>query len=204
MNIPASLRRVFTLLASLLATANALSAVSYPPPQPADFTIHDFRFRSGNVLPELRLHYQTLGEPQRDSQGIVRNAILILHGTTGSGNQFIRPEFAGELFGKDQLLDAEKYYLIIPDNIGHGQSSRPGKGLHARFPQYGYHDMIEAQYRLLTEGLRVNHLRLVMGTSMGGMHSWLWGEIHPEYMDALLPLAVSPPKSPDATASGVG
>ncbi|HTL55399.1 MAG TPA: alpha/beta fold hydrolase [Candidatus Limnocylindrales bacterium] len=192
MNIPASLRRVFTLLASLLATANALSAVSYPPPQPADFTIHDFRFRSGNILPELRLHYQTLGEPKRDSQGIVRNAILILHGTTGSGNQFIRPEFAGELFGKDQLLDAEKYYLVIPDNIGHGQSSRPGEGLHARFPQYGYHDMIEAQYRLLTEGLRVNHLRLVMGTSMGGMHSWLWGEIHPEYMDALLPLASLP------------
>ena len=123
---------------------------------------------------------------------MVRNAVLILHGTGGSGAQFIRPEFAGELFGPGQPLVATKYFLIFPDGIGHGQSSKPSDGLHARFPRYGYIDMISAQYRLLTEGLHVNHLRLVMGTSMGGMHSWLWGARYPEFMDALLPLASLP------------
>jgi len=117
---------------------------------------------------------------------------LILHGTTGHGSNFLRPDFAGELFGKGQLLDATRYYLILPDGIGHGKSSKPSDGLHGKFPHYGYRDMIEAQYQLLTEGLRVNHLRLVMGTSMGGMHSWLWGEIHPDFMDALMPLASLP------------
>lgn len=130
--------------------------------------------------------------PRRDENGIVRNAVLILHGTTGHGSNFLRPEFAGELFGKDQLLDASRYYLILPDGIGHGKSTKPSDGLHAKFPHYGYRDMIEAQYRLLTEGLHVNHLRLVMGTSMGGMHSWFWGEMHPEFMDALMPLASLP------------
>jgi homoserine O-acetyltransferase len=123
---------------------------------------------------------------------VVRNAVLILHGTTGSSAQFLRPEFAGELFGPGQLLDANRYYLIIVDNLGHGRSSKPSDGLHARFPRYGYHDMVAAQYRLLTEGLNVNHLRLVIGTSMGGMHTWVWGETHPEFMDALLPLACLP------------
>ncbi len=143
-------------------------------------------------MPELKIHYRTLGKPERDAQGLVTNAVLILHGTTGSGAQFIRPEFAGELFAPGQLLDAARYYLVLPDGIGHGQSSKPSDGLHARFPHYGYRDMIEAQYRLLAQGLHVNHLRLVMGTSMGGMHSWLWGELHPEFMDALLPLASLP------------
>ena len=123
---------------------------------------------------------------------VIRNAVLILHGTTGSSAQFLRPEFAGELYGKGQPLDVTKYYLIIPDNLGHGQSSKPSDGLRAKFPNYGYHDMIEAQYRLLTEGLNVDHLRLVLGTSMGGMHAWLWGEIHPDFMDALMPLASVP------------
>lgn len=123
---------------------------------------------------------------------MVRNAVLILHGTTGHGSNFLRPEFAGELFGKGQLLDAERYYLVLPDGIGHGKSSKPSDGLHARFPHYGYRDMIEAQYQLLSEGLKVNHLRLVMGTSMGGMHTWLWGEMHPDFMDALMPLASLP------------
>jgi homoserine O-acetyltransferase len=118
--------------------------------------------------------------------------VLILHGTTGNGSNFLRAEFAGELFGKGQLLDATRYYLVLPDGIGHGQSSRPSDGLHGRFPHYGYRDMVEAQFRLLTEGLKVNHLRLVMGTSMGGMHSWLWAEIHPEFMDAAMPLASVP------------
>ena len=190
MTFPVRLGRVLAFILSFLAVT--VKAAEYPPPQAAAFIIHDFHFRSGAVLPELRLYYQTLGVPRRDSEGIVRNAVLILHGTTGSGNQFMRPEFAGRLFGKEQLLDADKYYIILPDNIGHGQSSRPSEGLHARFPKYGYHDLVEAQYRLLTEGLRVNHLRLVMGTSMGGMHTWLWGEIHPGYMDALMPLASLP------------
>src|SRR5437773_969730 len=115
-----------------------------------------------------------------------------MHGTTGSGAKFIRPEFAGELFGKDQPLDATKFFIVLPDGIGHGKSSKPSDGMHARFPHYGYLDMVEAQYRLLTEGLGVNHARLVMGTSMGGMHTWLWGESHPDFMDALMPLATLP------------
>jgi len=164
----------------------------YPAPQPGDYVIHDFHFNSGETLPELRIHYRTLGSPQRNARGIVTNAVLILHGTTGNGSNFIRREFAGELFGPGQLLDAARYYLILPDGIGHGRSSKPSDGLHARFPKYGYRDMIEAQYRLLTDGLKVNHLRLVMGTSMGGMHTWFWGELHPDFMDALLPLASLP------------
>ena len=138
------------------------------------------------------MHYRTLGTPHRDENGIVRNAVLILHGTTGSSVQFIRPEFAGELFGKGQLLDASRYFIIIPDNLGHGQSSKPSDGLRAKFPRYGYRDMIEAQRRLLTDGLGVNHLRLIIGTSMGGMHTRLWGQMHPDFMDALLPLASLP------------
>ncbi len=140
-------------------------------------------------MPELRLHYRTLGKPDKDAQGKTRNAVLIMHGTTGSGAQFIRPEFAGELFGKDQPLDATKFFIVLPDGIGHGKSSKPSDGMHAKFPRYGYIDMVEAQYRLLTDGLGVNHARLVMGTSMGGMHTWLWGEAHPDFMDALMPLA---------------
>ena len=164
----------------------------YPDPAPADRVLRDFRFASGETLPELRIHYRTLGRPHRGEGGKVDNAVLILHGTTGSGANFLRPEFAGELFGDGQPLDAGRYYLILPDGIGHGDSSKPSDGLHARFPRYGYRDMIEAQQRLLTEGLEVDHLRLVMGTSMGGMHAWLWGELHPDFMDALLPLAALP------------
>jgi homoserine O-acetyltransferase len=164
----------------------------YPAPVEGAFTLKDFKFMSGETLPELRLHYRTLGSPQRDAGGVVRNAVLIMHGTTGSGAQFIRPEFAGELFGAGQPLDATRYFIILPDGIGHGQSSKPSDGMHAKFPRYGYLDMVEAQYRLLTEGLGVNHARLVMGTSMGGMHTWLWGELHPDFMDALMPLASVP------------
>jgi len=164
----------------------------YHTPVEADYVVKNFRFTSGEVLPELRLHYRTLGTPVRDKKGIVRNAVWIGHGTGGSGAQFIRPEFAGELFGAGQLLDATKYFIVLPDGIGHGKSAKPSDGLRAKFPQYGYTDMVDAQYRLLTEGLKVNHLRLVMGTSMGGMHTWVWGERYPDFMDALMPLASLP------------
>ena len=183
--------RTFVILSSVLA-ARVVSAADYPTPTEGEYTIRDFKFQSGVTLPELRLHYRTLGASQKDAQGKTTNAVFIMHGTTGSGAQFIRPEFAGELFGKDQPLDAAKYFIVLPDGIGHGKSSKPSDGMHAKFPHYGYLDMVEADYRLLTEGLGVNHARLVMGTSMGGMHTWLWGELHPDFMDALMPLASLP------------
>ena len=169
-----------------------LGAAEYPAPVEGDFVLKDFAFRSGGTLPELRIHYRTLGTPRRDAAGVVRNAVLITHGTGGSGAQFIRPEFAGELFGAGQPLDATKYFIVLPDGIGHGKSSKPSDGRHAKFPHYGYLDMVEAQHRLLTEGLGVAHARLVMGTSMGGMHTWVWGEQQPGFMDALMPLASLP------------
>src|SRR5262245_37910454 len=175
----------------ILALAPATSA-QVPTPAQADFVISNFRFASGETLPELRLHYRTLGKPERDAEGVVRNAVLILHSTGGSGAQYMGAGFAGELFKPGGLLDAERFYLIIPDNIGHGRSSKPSDGLKARFPRYGYVDLVEAQHRLVTEGLGVNHLRLVMGASMGGMHTWLWGERYPDMMDALMPLASLP------------
>ncbi len=178
--------------AFLLLAVIIVRAADYPPPGEGDYSIRDFKFSSGETLPELRIHYRTLGEPKKDAQGKTTNAVLIMHGTTGSGGQFFRPEFAGELFGPGQPLDATKFFIVLPDGIGHGKSSKPSDGLHAKFPRYGYRDMVEAQYRLLTDGLGVNHARLVMGTSMGGMHTWLWGETHPEFMDALLPLASVP------------
>ena len=183
--------RILTFLWSILAVSLA-SAADYPQPNEGIYVIPDFKFASGETLPELRIHYHTLGKIEKDPQGKVTNAVLILHGTTGSGGQFIRPEFAGELFGKDQPLDATKFFIVLPDGIGHGKSSKPSDGLHAKFPSYGYIDMVETQYRLLKDGLGVNHARLVMGTSMGGMHTWLWGETHPDFMDALMPLASLP------------
>jgi homoserine O-acetyltransferase len=163
-----------------------------PGPQEGDWIARDFHFRSGEILPELRLHYRTFGKPARDAKGRVTNAVLILHGTIGSGRQFLAPQFAGVLFGPGQLLDTRRYFVILPDDIGHGQSSKPSDGMHARFPQYDYDDMVAAQHELLEKGLGVNHLRLVMGTSMGCMHSWVWGETYPDFMDALMPLACLP------------
>jgi homoserine O-acetyltransferase/O-succinyltransferase len=181
--------RTFILL---LAISSSSVGADYPEATSKDHILRDFHFVSGATLPELRIHYRTVGSPRRGEDGKINNAVLILHGTTGSGANFFRPEFAGELFGQGQPLDATRYYLILPDGIGHGGSSKPSDGLRVKFPHYGYQDMIEAQYRLLTEGLKVDHLRLVMGTSMGGMHTWLWGELHPEFMDGLLPLASLP------------
>jgi homoserine O-acetyltransferase/O-succinyltransferase len=178
---------VFATITSLPARA-----ADYPAPTPGNFVVKDFTFKSGEKLAEVKLHYYTLGKPQKDASGKVRNAVLILHGTGGSGRQFLSPNFGGVVFGPGQLLDVTKYFIILPDNIGHGESSKPSDGLHMRFPHYEYDDMIELQYRLLTQGLGVNHLRLVMGTSMGGMHSWLWAEQHPDFMDAAMPLASLP------------
>jgi homoserine O-acetyltransferase len=177
--------------AILLGTALA-AAANYPTPKQADFVIKGFKFADGESLPELRIHYYALGTPQKDASGRVTNAVLIMHGTTGSGEQFLNDNFAGVLFVPGGLLDAAKYYIILPDGIGHGHSSKPSDGLRAHFPHYGYDDMVSADYRLLTDGLGVNHLRLVMGTSMGGMHTWVWGEKYPDFMDALLPLASLP------------
>src|SRR5579863_983295 len=154
-----------------------------------DFVIHDFKFRSGETLPELNLHYYTLGAPERDSDGRVKNAVLITHGTGGSGRQFLGAGFAGVLYGPGQLLDVQHYFIILPDGIGHGCSSKPSNGLHAKFPHYDYDDMVAAQHAVVTDALGVNHLLIVMGTSMGCMHSWVWGETYPDFMDALVPLA---------------
>lgn len=163
-----------------------------PSPVEGDYLIRDWRFADGSVLPELRLHYTTLGSPRRDATGRVTNAVLILHGTGGSGRAFLREQYAGELFGPGQLLDAREHYIILPDGIGHGGSSKPSDGLRARFPRYTYADMVAAQHALVTQGLGVDHLRLVTGTSMGGMHTWMWGCLYPELMDALFPLASLP------------
>jgi len=191
MNTIHHIARLALVFLGLLGVHRA-QAADYPAPVEADYVIRNFQFSKGETLPELKIHYRTLGTPKKDSKGVVRNAVLIGHGTGGSGAQFIRPEFAGELFGAGQPLDASRYFIVLADGIGHGKSAKPSDGLKARFPQYGYNDMVEAQYRLLTEGLKVNHLRLVMGTSMGGMHTWVWGERHPEFMDALMPLASLP------------
>jgi homoserine O-acetyltransferase len=181
------------LLSAILA---AIPCVAQQPPSArateGDFVLHNFQFHSGESLPELRLHYATLGKPVRDAEGHTTNAVLILHGTGGTGQQFFQPQFASVLFGPGQLLDAARYYIILPDGIGHGKSSKPSDGLHAHFPQYDYDDMVAAHYRLVSEGLGVNHLRLVMGTSMGCMHSFVWGETYPDFMDALMPLACVP------------
>jgi len=179
-------------LCAVPASARADAPPSAPRPVEGDYVIPNFRFASGETLPELRLHYTTLGKAHRDAHGRVNNAVLILHGTGGSGRSFLADRFAGVLFGKGQLLDANRYYIILPDGIGHGTSSKPSDGLHMRFPQYDYDDMVAAQYALVTQGLQVDHLRLVMGTSMGCMHNWMWAERFPDFMDALMPLACLP------------
>ena len=172
------------LIASMLL-AGSVQAAEYPKPQEADFIVRDFRFRDGHMMKELRLHYTTIGDKSGEP-------VLILHGTAGTGSGMLTPEFAGELFGPGQPLDASKYFIILPDVIGAGKSSKPSDGMRASFPAYTYDDMVAAQHALLTEGLGIKHLRLVFGNSMGGMETWLWGEQHPDFMDALVPMASQP------------
>jgi len=190
--------RLLAILALSLTAGRAQTpqpepnAATWPTPHEGDFIVHDFHFQSGETLPELRMHYTTLGKPVKDANGHTTNAVLILHGTGGTGGQFLRPIFAGVLFGQGQLLDATKYFIILPDNIGHGKSSKPSDGMHAHFPQYQYADMVALQHELLEKGLGVNHLRLILGTSMGCMHSWIWAETYVDQADAVMPLACLP------------
>src|SRR5215813_13099930 len=173
---------VVALLASPLAAQQRTEA---------DFIIRNFQFRNGEIFPELKIHYVTLGMPQRDAGGHISNAVLLLHGTGGSLNGFLSEQYSG-LFRPGQPLDSSRYYIIIPDSIGHGRSSKPSDGLRLRFPHYDYADMVEAQYRLVTAGLRVDHLKLVSGISMGGMHTWIWGEEHSDMVDNLFPVVCMP------------
>jgi len=179
------LPNVLVLVLALLAAPLAASAADYPAPRTGEWIARDFKFHTGEVMPELRLAYTTVGE--RTGQ-----PVLVLHGTTGSARSMLTPAFAGELFGAGQPLDATKYFIILPDGIGHGKSSKPSDGLKAKFPKYNYADMVDAQHRLLTEGLGIMHVRLVIGNSMGGMHTWLWGVKYPDFMDALAPMAAQP------------
>jgi homoserine O-acetyltransferase/O-succinyltransferase len=180
------------LVATLLMFGVTALGQHIPQPTEGDYVLHNFHFRSGEMLPELKLHYATYGKPVTGADGHVTNAVMILHGTTGSGQQFVTPQFAGVLFAPGQLLDTSRYFIILPDGIGMGHSSKPSDGLHAHFPHYDYDDMVEAQHSLLTGGLKVDHLRLIMGTSMGCMHSWIWLETYPHFMDAAMPLACLP------------
>jgi homoserine O-acetyltransferase len=176
----------------VLGVSPAFAQATFPTPVEGDFVAREVRFESGEVAPEIRLHYRTIGRPRKDADGVVRNAVLILHGTGGSGAGFVTPGYAGLLFGAGQLLDAERYFVILPDNVGHGRSSKPSDGLHMKFPKYRYTDMVRLQHRLVTDGLGLTHLRLVMGTSMGAMHAWMWGYLYPAFADGLVPLASNP------------
>jgi homoserine O-acetyltransferase len=184
MTIPGFLRR--WALGLVLAFGSALAlAADYPAPKEASAVLRDFRFHTGEVMAELRVNYRTVGAPTGEP-------VLVLHGTAGSGASMLTPAFAGELFGVGQALDANKYFIILPDALGAGKTSKPSDGLRAKFPRYNYDDMVLAQYRLVTEVLGIKHLRLVMGNSMGGMHTWIWGTSYPDFMDALAPMASQP------------
>ena len=182
---------IFALLAALAVQVTAPAAKIWPTHE-GDVVLRDFRFHNGEMLPQLRIHYTTLGSPHRDAGGDIDNAVMVLHGTGGDGKQFLRPQFADELYGPGQPLDIRRYFIILPDNIGHGKSSKPSDGLRLKFPKYDYADMISAQHRMLTEALGIRHMRLIMGTSMGCMHSFMWGETYPEFASALMPLACQP------------
>jgi homoserine O-acetyltransferase len=182
---------MFALIAALAAQTSAPAAKAWQTHE-ADVILKNFRFADGESLPEIRIHYTSLGQPHRNAAGEIDNAVMVLHGTGGDGHQFLRPQFAGELFGPGQPLDIRRYWIILPDNIGHGKSSKPSDGLRMKFPKYDYSDMIEAQHRMLIERLGIRHMRLIMGTSMGCMHSFMWGEMYPNFSSALMPLACEP------------
>jgi len=186
------MKRFRPAVCGLAALLLCSAAAAQPAPTEGTFTATDFALSSGETLPELRMHYRTLGQPRRGPDGRIDNAVLILHGTGGTGAQFLAPQFADELFGPGEPLDIERYYIILPDNLGHGGSSKPSDGLRARFPEYGYADMVEAQRRLLVDGLGVDRVRLMLGTSMGCMHIFVWAEAHPDFGDALMPMACQP------------
>jgi homoserine O-acetyltransferase len=192
---------MISLLLALTAQASAPpSGWGSPAPAAArawptheqDVVLKNFRFRDGEGLPELRMHVTTLGAPHRNAAGQIENAVMVLHGTGGDGKQFLRPQFADELYGPGHPLDIRKYWIILPDNIGRGKSLKPSDGLRMHFPKYDYGDMVEAQHRMLTEGLGISHLRLIMGTSMGCMHAFVWGEAYPTFASGLMPLACEP------------
>jgi homoserine O-acetyltransferase len=187
-----TIRFVFAAVLLAVFSPARVLAQAYPAPVEGDFVAKDFRFQSGETLPDVKIHYRTVGAARKDADGVVRNGVLILHGTGGSGRGFLTDGYAGRLFGKGQILDAERYFIILPDNVGHGGSSKPSDGLRMMFPKYGYTDMVNLQHLLVTQGLGLTRLRLVMGTSMGGMHSWMWGHMFPEFADGLVPLASNP------------
>jgi homoserine O-acetyltransferase/O-succinyltransferase len=183
---------LFILALTLLFAPALAASQTFPQPVEHDFIVRDFTFASGESLPEIRLHYRTVGEPRKGADGVVRNGILVLHGTGGAGGGFLSNTFGGQLFGKGQLYDAERYFIILPDNIGHGRSSKPSDGLRMKFPRYTYGDIVRLQHRLVTEGLGLSGLHIVTGTSMGGMQTWMWGYMYPTFADALIPLASNP------------
>ena len=191
MSFHPAMRRALVVAATVAATATLLPSAIFAQGVERDVWLRNFHFASGESLDSLRLHVVTLGQPRREA-GVVRNAIMIVHGTTGTGRAFLGRDFAGQLYGRGQPFDTTRYYVILPDGLGHGKSSKPSDGLHMRFPHYDYADMVEAQHRLLVDGLKLDHLRLLMGTSMGCMHAFVWGETFPGFAHALMPMACLP------------
>jgi len=185
-------RILAAVLFFLIPSSGGAQPAPFPAPVEGDFIARDFAFNSGERLAEVKIHYRTVGTPRKDADGMVRNGVLILHGTGGSGNAFLSATYGGQLFGKGQPLDAEKYFIILPDNVGHGQSSKPSDGLRMKFPNYRYADMVRLQHELVTKGLGLTNLKLVMGTSMGAMHAWNWGYMYPGFAAGLVPLASNP------------
>jgi homoserine O-acetyltransferase len=181
-------------IATLLLTAagSVAIAANYPDPVEDDFIVRNYGFVNGQNIGELRIHFTTVGTPKRDAAGAISNAVLILHGTGGTGSGFLKPAFADILFCAGGHLDSQEYFIVMPDDIGHGKSSKPSDGLHSKFPNYAYEDMVRLEYKLVTEKLGIRHARLVLGTSMGAMHTWMWGYMYPGFMDALMPLASAP------------
>jgi homoserine O-acetyltransferase len=187
-----SLTALMVLLMPAAALAQAPTPTVWPNQREGDFIIKDYRFASGETLNELRIHYTTLGTAKRNAAGEIVNGVLLLHGTSGTGKNWLMPSLADELFGPGQPLDAAQYFIVLPDGVGRGGSTKPSNGLRMKFPHYRYRDIVASEHRMLTEGLNVRHLRLVLGSSMGGMHTWLWGEMYPDLMDALVPIASQP------------